>query len=259
MRGLAILAKPPLHAQERAEALANAAAIRMLADMAAESPIAELPGGPDLALERRAMRRGGLMGGAGVEAAGGGPRAGRVGGAAVILNPRRVPAGLDDSKKLTADAREDLHERLMATATVSIAVAPPMVIARLNILQATLWAMRQAVLGLTLMPEHVLVDGNIMPKGLPCGGEAVIGGDGRSASIAAASIIAKVTRDRMCAVMHCDEPAFGFSGHKGYSTPEHLAALSAHGPSRHHRMDFAPCAEAARRRAAAAPEFALPG
>jgi ribonuclease HII len=83
---------------------------------------------------------------------------------------------------------------------------------------------------------------------LPCGGEAVIGGDGRSVSIAAASIIAKVTRDRMCQIMHCEEPDYGFAGHKGYSTPEHLAALTNLGPGRHHRMDFAPCAEALRMR-----------
>ena len=221
----------------------------MLVGMRAESPTIEIQSGPDLAFERRAMRRG-LRLVAGVDEAGRGPLAGPVVVAAVILNPRRVPAGLDDSKKLTADVREELREKLMATATVSIAVAPPSMIARLNILQATLWAMRQAVLGLHVAPDHVLVDGNILPRALPCGGEAVIGGDGLSVSIAAASIVAKVTRDRMCQVMHRDEPAFGFHGHKGYSTPEHLAALSAHGPGRHHRMDFAPCAEAMRVRMA---------
>ena len=223
----------------------------MLGGMSSESPIADIPTGPDLVYERRAMRRGATIV-AGVDEAGRGPLAGPVVVAAVILNPRRVPAGLDDSKKLTPDFREELHEKLMATATVSIAVAPPMVIARLNILQATLWAMRQAVLGLHVAPDHVLIDGNILPRALPCAGEAVIGGDGLSVSIAAASIIAKVTRDRMCQIMHCDEPAFGFHGHKGYSTPEHLEALSTNGPGRHHRMDFAPCAEAARLRAAVA-------
>ncbi|MHB1103535.1 MAG: ribonuclease HII [Devosia sp.] len=217
--------------------------------MRADSPIIEIPAGPDLAFELAAIRRGSRIV-AGVDEAGRGPLAGPVVVAAVILNHRRVPAGLDDSKKLTPGFREELHEKLMATATVSIAVAPPSVIARLNILQATLWAMRQAVLGLHITPDHLLVDGNIVPKDLPCGGEAVIGGDGRSVSIAAASVIAKVTRDRMCQIMHCDEPDFGFSGHKGYSTPEHLAALGTHGPGRHHRMDFAPCAEAARLRAA---------
>lgn len=219
----------------------------MLMPMRADSPIAETPAGPDLAFERRAIRRGSTIV-AGVDEAGRGPLAGPVVVAAVILNHRRIPQGLDDSKKLTPEFREALCEKLMATAIVSIAVAPPSVIARLNILQATLWAMRRAVLGLHLRPDHVLVDGNIVPRDLPCPGEAVIGGDGLSVSIAASSIIAKVTRDRMCQIMHCDEPDFGFSGHKGYSTPEHLAALVAHGPGRHHRMDFAPCAEALRGR-----------
>lgn len=217
----------------------------MLTAMRADSSIVEIPAGPDLAFERKAIRRGSRIV-AGVDEAGRGPLAGPVVVAAVILNHRKVPEGLDDSKKLTPGLREELHEKLMATAIVSIAVAPPSVIARLNILQATMWAMRQAVLGLHMRPDHVLVDGNIVPRDLPCPGEAVIGGDGRSVSIAAASIIAKVTRDRMCQIMHSDEPDFGFSGHKGYSTPEHLAALTAQGPGRHHRMGFAPCAEAMR-------------
>jgi ribonuclease HII len=215
--------------------------------MRADSPIVEIPAGPDLAFERKAMRRGSKIV-AGVDEAGRGPLAGPVVVAAVILNSRRIPEGLDDSKKLLPEVREELCERLLATAIVSIAVAPPSVIARLNILHASLWAMRQAVLGLNVRPDHVLVDGHMLPKDLPCPGEAVIGGDGRSVSIAAASIVAKVTRDRMCQIMHCDEPDFGFSGHKGYSTPEHLAALTTHGPGRHHRMDFAPCAEALRLR-----------
>jgi ribonuclease HII len=133
-----------------------------------------------------------------------------------------------------------------------VAVAPPAVIARLNILWATMWAMRQAVLGLALAPDHVLIDGNTLPRDLPCGAEAVFGGDGRSVSIAAASIVAKVTRDRMCRIMDCEEPHFGFASHKGYSAPVHLAALAEHGPGRHHRLDFAPCAEALRLRIVAA-------
>jgi ribonuclease HII len=90
----------------------------------------------------------------------------------------------------------------------------------------------------------VLIDGNTIPKGMPCATEAVIGGDGLSVSIAAASLVAKVTRDRMCQIMHCEEPHYGFAGHKGYSAKVHFAALEAHGPGRYHRMDFAPCAEA---------------
>jgi len=104
--------------------------------------------------------------------------------------------------------------------------------------------MRRAVLGLSLRPDHVLIDGNRLPTRLPVPATAVIGGDGLSVSIAAASIIAKVTRDRMCQIMHGELPHFGFDSHKGYSTPEHMAALVEHGPCRHHRMDFAPCAEA---------------
>ncbi|HQZ12121.1 MAG TPA: ribonuclease HII [Devosia sp.] len=202
---------------------------------------------PDLRFERRAARRGAKVV-AGVDEAGRGPLAGPVVVSAVILNRWSIPEGLNDSKVLTSDFREELFARIMKTATVAICVAPPSTIYTRNILQATLWAMRQAVLSLPLKPDHVLVDGNIVPKELPCGGEAVVGGDGKSVSIAAASIIAKVTRDRMCQIMHREEPHFGFDGHKGYSTPEHLAALQSNGPGRHHRMDFAPCAEAARMR-----------
>jgi ribonuclease HII len=132
----------------------------------------------------------------------------------------------------------------MMSATVSVVTAPTSIIAEINILHASLWAMRKAVMGLSLQPDHVLVDGNIVPKGLPCKGEAVIGGDGLSLSIAAASIVAKVTRDRMCAIMHCEEPHYGFASHKGYSAAAHFRALEAHGPGRYHRMDFAPCIEA---------------
>jgi ribonuclease HII len=202
---------------------------------------------PDLRFERRAARRGAKIV-AGVDEAGRGPLAGPVVVSAVILNRWSIPDGLNDSKVLTPDVREGLFAKIMRTATVAICVAPPAIIFERNILQATLWAMRQAVLSLTIKPDHVLIDGNIVPKELPCGGEAVVGGDGRSVSIAAASIVAKVTRDRMCQIMHCEEPDYGFDGHKGYSTPEHLAALQSYGPGRHHRMDFAPCAEAARMR-----------
>lgn len=226
--------------------------------MADEStPLPQPAPPPDLKLERRAIRHGARVV-AGVDEAGRGPLAGPVVVAAVVLNTRRIPDGVNDSKQLSLDAREAIYEKLMQSATVSVAVAPPAVIARLNILQATLWAMRQAVLGLSLRPDHVLVDGNILPKELPCHGQTVIGGDARSLSIAAASIVAKVTRDRMCAVMHCEEPDYGFDGHKGYSTPEHLAALAALGPGRHHRMDFQPCIEAQRLKSRAAESLILP-
>ena len=204
---------------------------------------------PDLAFERRAIRRGARVV-CGVDEAGRGPLAGPVVVSAVILNHRRVPEGLNDSKLLSAAQREMLFEKILGSAIVSIAIAPPSVIQKLNILHATLWAMRRAVLGLGVAPDHVLVDGNIVPKDLPCPGEAIIGGDGRSVSIAAASIVAKVTRDSMCEIMHCEEPQFGFAGHKGYAAPLHLAALREHGPGRHHRLEFAPCVEALRLKAA---------
>jgi len=202
---------------------------------------------PDLALEKRAIRRGATIV-AGVDEVGRGPLAGPVVVAAVILNRRKVPEGLNDSKVLTADRRAVLYDEILASgAIVSVVSAPPKIIAEINILHASLWAMRRAVMGLSVAPDHVLVDGNIVPRGLPCAGEAVIGGDGLSVSIAAASIVAKVTRDRMCEIMHCEEPQFGFAGHKGYSAASHFAALDAHGPGRYHRMDFAPCIEAASR------------
>ena len=206
------------------------------------------PSRPNLSFERRAARRGARLV-AGVDEAGRGPLAGPVVVAAVILDRRRIPPGLNDSKLLAPEVREALHERLMRTAIVSIVVAPPALIGRLNILQATLWAMRRAVEALPERADHVLVDGNLLPREMPCGAEALVGGDGRSLSIAAASVVAKVTRDRMCALMHADEPGYGHVGHKGYATPEHLAALAELGPGRHHRMGFAPCIDAARRHA----------
>jgi len=205
---------------------------------------------PDFAFERRAMRNGARIV-AGVDEAGRGPLAGPVVVSAVVLNPRKVPPGLNDSKKLTAEEREALYEKIMASATVSIVMAPPSIIEKLNILWATMWAMRQAVLSLAVTPDHVLIDGNRPPKDMPCPTETIIGGDARSVSIAAASIIAKVTRDRMCKVMDGEEPHFGFASHKGYSAPAHLAALTTHGPGRHHRLGFAPCAEALRLRSVA--------
>ncbi len=215
----------------------------------ADSPRA----GPTLFHEKRAMRRGARII-AGVDEAGRGPLAGPVVVAAVVLNRRRIPDGLDDSKKLTAGDRARLHDEIVANASVSVVAAPVSIIAELNILWATMWAMRRAVLGLSLMPDHVLVDGQMLPKGLPCAGEPVIGGDGLSLSIAAASIVAKVTRDRMCEIMDCEEPHFGFASHKGYSAPAHFAALDSHGPGRFHRMDFAPCSNAAARRRLVAAE-----
>jgi ribonuclease HII len=205
-----------------------------------ESPIQTEPDySHELALQARGAR---IV--AGVDEAGRGPLAGPVVVSAVVLDPARIPAGLDDSKKLTEEQREALFEQIIVCAHVCVVIAPPTIIATLNIRGATLWAMTQAVKGLSVAPDRVLVDGRDVPMGLPCEGLALIGGDGRSVSIAAASIVAKVTRDRMCRIMDCDAPLFGFSSHKGYSTPQHMRALTAHGPCRHHREDFAPVVEA---------------
>jgi ribonuclease HII len=199
---------------------------------------------PTLFYEKRAVRRGATMV-AGVDEVGRGPLAGPVVVAAVILNRRRIPDGLNDSKQLTPDDRARLHDEIMAnSAAVSVVAAPTAIIMDLNILWASMWAMRRAVMSLSLQPDYVLVDGNTLPKGLPCTMEKVVGGDALSLSIAAASIVAKVTRDRMCEIMHCEEPQFGFDSHKGYSAPPHFRALETHGPGRYHRMDFAPCIEA---------------
>ena len=198
---------------------------------------------PDYSHELAAQARGARIV-AGVDEAGRGPLAGPVVVSAVVLDPNNIPAGLDDSKKLTEEQRESLFELIVASAFVSVVVAPPSIIASRNIRGATLWAMARAVHGLSVAADRALIDGRDIPPGLPCDGIALIGGDGRSVSIAAASIVAKVTRDRMCRIMDCDAPHFGFSAHKGYGTPQHLLALTSHGPCRHHRADFAPVAEA---------------
>ena len=181
---------------------------------------------------------------AGVDEAGRGPLAGPVVVSAVILDPDNIPAGLNDSKKLSEEQREVLFELIVASAMVSVVVAPPSIILSHNIRGATLWAMARAAGSLSVVPDRVLIDGRDVPMGLPCEGLALVGGDGRSVSIAAASIVAKVTRDRMCRIMDCDAPHFGFAGHKGYSTPQHMKALIDHGPCRHHREEFAPVAAA---------------
>ncbi len=177
---------------------------------------------------------------AGIDEVGRGPLAGPVVAAAVILDPERVPAGLDDSKKLAAPIREELFGEIMERAlAVSVASANAIEIDMVNIRQATLLAMRRAVGGLPLAPLHVLVDGNDPPV-LACGCEAIIQGDGAVASIAAASIVAKVTRDRMMARLCRRYPAYGFSDHVGYATPRHRRAIAEHGPCPEHRYSFAP-------------------
>jgi ribonuclease HII len=193
---------------------------------------------PDFSFERNAAARGFSIV-CGIDEAGRGPWAGPVVAAAVILDPARVPPGLDDSKKLTEARREALYPLIMAGAQVGIGIADVARIDRDNILAATLWAMGEALRGLSAMPQLALVDGN-RPPALPCAVETIVAGDGRSLSIAAASIVAKVTRDRLMLAMDAAFPGYGFARHKGYGTAAHQAALERLGPCPQHRRSFAP-------------------
>jgi ribonuclease HII len=193
---------------------------------------------PHYRLERRAAKEGFVVV-AGVDEAGCAPLAGPVVAAAVILDPKRTPKGINDSKKLTPQAREILFAAITATAQYGVGIAEVARIDADNILNARLWAMAQAVEALVPLPALALVDGNRAPA-LPCPVRTVIGGDGISVSIAAASIVAKVTRDRIMSDLDALWPGYGFAEHKGYSTPAHNAALSRLGPSPHHRRSFAP-------------------
>ena len=180
---------------------------------------------------------------AGVDEAGSGPLAGPVVAGAVILDERKPIRGLADSKKLSAKRREALFDEIRAKALCcSIAQASVLEIDTLNILQATLLAMRRAVLGLRLPPKLVLVDGNRLPV-LEMRAEAIVKGDATVPAISAASILAKVSRDRWCADYHQLFPQYGFDQHKGYGTADHLAALRQHGPCPEHRRTFRPVTE----------------
>ena len=177
---------------------------------------------------------------AGVDEAGRGPLAGPVVAAAVILDDLKPIKGLADSKAISALKRERLFDEIRAKALcVSIAEASVEEIDRLNILQATLLAMRRAVDGLRLRPHRVLVDGNRLPV-LPMPAQAIVQGDAKVQAISAASILAKVHRDRLCVALHECHPQYGFDGHKGYPTAAHLAALRKHGACEAHRRSFAP-------------------
>ena len=183
---------------------------------------------------------------AGVDEAGRGPLAGPVVAAAVILDDLRPIKGLADSKALTALRREKLFDEIRARALcTSIASASAEEIDRLNILQATLLAMQRAVLGLRLLPKRVVVDGNRVPR-LVMTTAAVVKGDAKVAAISAASILAKVHRDRLCQDLHAEFPHYGFDGHKGYPTSAHLAALRDYGACAAHRRSFAPVRNALR-------------
>ncbi len=179
----------------------------------------------------------------GVDEAGRGPLAGPVVAAAVILDPLNPISGLNDSKKLSAKRRDALAVEIRAKALAwSVAEASVEEIDRINILQASLLAMRRAVEGLKIQPETALIDGNRCPQ-LACPAEAVVGGDGKVASIAAASILAKTVRDAGMLVLHAEYPMYGFDRHMGYPTALHLQALREHGPSPVHRRSYAPVAQ----------------
>ena len=176
----------------------------------------------------------------GVDEAGRGPLAGPVVAAAVILAPGRIPKGLNDSKKLTEESRESLYPRILEMAVaVGVGQASVGEIDLINIRQATHLAMARAVRGLAVDAAMALVDGNDPPP-LPCPCETLIGGDGISVSVAAASIVAKVIRDRLMVALHEQHPGYNWASNKGYGTPEHYSGLRSHGVTVHHRRSFAP-------------------
>lgn len=180
---------------------------------------------------------------AGVDEAGRGPLAGPVLAGAVILNPRKHIKGLTDSKLLTEAKREELFEQIREKAlTWAVARARPVEIDQINILQASLLAMQRAVAGLKIMPQKAIVDGNHCPI-FPCPGEAIIKGDLTEPAISAASIVAKVLRDRWMKYLDKKYPQYGFAKNKGYPTGFHLQALQKHGPCRVHRFSYAPVAQ----------------
>lgn len=194
---------------------------------------------PTLTLEKTLAR---AVGGpvCGVDEAGRGPWAGPVSAAAVVLNPRRVPRGIDDSKVLTAARREDLEVEIKAKAVAwGVGFASVEEIAELNILQATGLAMCRAIEALAVAPAAALVDGNYRFS-LPCEVRTAVGGDGLSLSIAAASILAKTARDRLMIELDAEYPGYGFASHKGYNAPVHQAALKELGPCPAHRRGWSP-------------------
>ena len=195
---------------------------------------------PSFRRERRWLGKG-IWPVAGCDEAGRGPLAGPVVAAAVILDPARIPRGLNDSKKLDAAARERLYEKICASAQVAVAFGTVARIDRDNILRASLWALARAVKALPVKPRLVFVDGN-MKIDCGCDCQAVVSGDALVASVAAASIVAKVTRDRLMQRLALAHPGYGFERHMGYSVPEHFEALARLGPTVHHRRSFAPVA-----------------
>ena len=187
----------------------------------------------------RGLRAAGFPLVAGLDEAGRGPLAGPVSAAAVVLDPGDLPDGIDDSKALGAAQREALCAAILDRAlAVGIGFASAAEIDALNIRQATFAAMRRAVRALPLAPDHLLIDGRDVPPGLPCPARALVKGDSLSLSIAAASIVAKVTRDRLMVRLGASHPDYGFAIHKGYPTAAHRAALARLGPTPFHRWSF---------------------
>ena len=182
----------------------------------------------------------------GVDEAGRGPLVGSVVAAAVILDPARPIEGLADSKKLRPAVRERLAIEIREKAIAwCVAEASAQEIDQINILQATMLAMKRAVTGLQVAPAHALIDGNRIPQGLPCSAEAIVKGDAKEQAISAASILAKTARDAQMVALDALYPQYGFAKHMGYPTPVHLAALKRHGPISEHRRSFGPVAQCA--------------
>ncbi len=178
---------------------------------------------------------------AGVDEAGRGPLAGPLAVAAVILDPAHPIVGINDSKKLSEARREALYPQIIERALAyCVVLIEPDEIDRLNIFQATMAGMSRAVAGLALVAHEALIDGNQLPKDLPCRGRAIVGGDALEPAIGAASILAKVSRDRLMVALDVVHPGYGFAVHKGYPTPAHLASLQRLGPCAQHRRSFAP-------------------
>ena len=194
---------------------------------------------PDFSFEQQAAQRG-LRYIAGVDEVGRGPLAGPVTAAAVILDPDHIPPGLNDSKKLSAKRRIIIEADIWRMAEVSVAHATVNEIDALNILRASHLAMRRAIDGLARRPDHLLVDGNMIPRGLTLSAKTLVKGDARSLSIAAASIVAKVARDRIMCELAADFPGYGWDSNAGYPTKSHKQALVRLGVTPHHRVSFKP-------------------
>ncbi|WP_421702171.1 ribonuclease HII [Aliiroseovarius sp.] len=194
---------------------------------------------PDFSFEQAAMMRG-FSRIAGVDEVGRGPLAGPVTAAAVILDPNRIPPGLNDSKKLTAKRREALYEQILDMAEVSIAHATVEEIDEINILRASHLAMERAVAGLETPPDHVLIDGNQVPRGLTVSTETIVKGDARSLSISAASIVAKICRDYVMVDLAQQHPGYAWEKNAGYGTKAHMEGLRNLGVTPHHRRSFKP-------------------